>query len=376
MTELVRRHVEEEVPEATLLGSTELLVGLGVVPVDFDYQAAFLAFMTSELAGLYEPKTKTMYLARDLDPTSRDATLTHELVHALQDQHYDLGQHLDYQEGRSDAQSAVHALAEGGATSLMMDAMLEASGKTALDVSENILRMQILASVELSPAIASVPSVIRRSVVASYIDGLALVHRLRREGGWAAVDAVWRDPPATTEQLLHRDKLLAREPAVAVPIPKPPEPSRGWERIYADVLGEQSLRLVLEDWVPARTAEAASAGWGGDRVVVYRSGRRRAVAYVIVWDDEAGARRGHEALTRGVLDAEGAGKAAAAAAIGAGIPCRERPERGPIAAHRVGRVVAFVAGPFAREGTEAFSRGTCVTARAWARQIGGPLLGQ
>jgi hypothetical protein len=365
LTELVRRHVSEKVPPETLLGSTELLVGLGVVPVDFDYEGAFLAFMTAELAGLYDPESATMYLAADLDPMAADATLTHELVHALQDQHYDLAGHLDYRQDGGDAQAAVHALAEGDATSLMLDALLEDRGATALDMPESFLRMQILASVEMSPAIAAVPAIIRRSAVASYMDGTAFVHRLRAEGGWAQVDAIWARPPETTEQLLHPEKLAAREPAEIVAVPGAPRET-GWQPVYVDVMGEQALRLLFEEWVPARTAAEASGGWGGDRVAVYRSESEVAVAHVIRWDDEAGARRGHETIVRGVLASEDTiSRDAAEAAIRRGPVCRERSDLGPFATARRGREVAIVAGPYHRDGSRVVSRGSCVGARRW-----------
>ena len=62
-----------------------------------------------------------MYLASDLQDRAADATLAHELVHALQDQYYDLGPRLSYQPEANDRESAVQALAEGDATSAMMD---------------------------------------------------------------------------------------------------------------------------------------------------------------------------------------------------------------------------------------------------------------
>ena len=69
----------------------ELLLGLGLVPPEFDYEEGTFRLLESQLAGFYEYRDKKMYVASDLDGPSTDQALAHELVHALQDQHYDLG---------------------------------------------------------------------------------------------------------------------------------------------------------------------------------------------------------------------------------------------------------------------------------------------
>src|SRR6185436_3813647 len=93
------------------------------------------------------------------------------------------------------------------------------------------------------------PPIIVRSVMAPYSDGIELVHWARRRGGWAAVDELWRNPPTTSEQMLHPEKLLAREPAepIGVPVAPPAGPSAV---LYHDVMGEQSVRLMFEEWLP------------------------------------------------------------------------------------------------------------------------------
>lgn len=104
-----------------------MLFALGVVPASFDYEE--LARVDGLAAGwFYDPKQKAMFLARDLPPAERSATLAHELVHALQDQHYDLEKRLKFREDSGDEQSAIHALAEGDATSAMLDHVLATRG--------------------------------------------------------------------------------------------------------------------------------------------------------------------------------------------------------------------------------------------------------
>jgi hypothetical protein len=172
----VKEQIRTEIPPDVVRAQTELLFGLGVVDARFDYEASVLALLTSQLAGFYEPKDKTMYLAADLRGLERGATLSHELVHALQDQHYDLGKHVKYRDDASDEQSATHALAEGDATSAMIDQLLAARGMRAIDVSDELISMEARGAIEMDAASADVPSIIKRSLVSPYVDGVVFLH--------------------------------------------------------------------------------------------------------------------------------------------------------------------------------------------------------
>lgn len=370
MVEQVRQQIRREIPAPVMLAQNDLLFALGVVPASFDYEKSVLELMGTQLAGFYEPRSKTMYLAEDLVGMERHATLAHELVHALQDQHYDLGAKIKFKEDATDAQSAVHALAEGDATSAMLDQMLMARGMKATDLSDSMISLEARGGIEMAPDAAGVPSLLKRSVVSPYVDGVELVHWARRRGGWAAVDAIWRKPPVSTEQLLHPDKYLAGEAPEVIALPVAPKKGPNTV-IYRDVLGEQSVRIVLEEWMPRRSAVEAAAGWAGDRIAVFRDGERAAMAWRLRWDDEKGAQRGATAFARGVLARKGevvSGETAARELSG-GHLCRERRDAGPFAVLRQARDVVLVAGPFRRSGATAHSDAGCGAAVAWARAV-------
>ena len=382
MIEHVREQLRSEIPEPVVRATNEMLFLLNVVPSDFDYEKSLLVLLEAQLAGFYDPRDKTMYLLADLPAAESEATLAHELVHALQDQHYDLGTLIKFRDDATDLLSAVHALAEGDATSAMLDHMLLPQGKRAIDLPDSMIGMQTRGIVELSPSMAGVPTIVKRSVISPYIDGIDLVHWARRQGGWAAVDSIWAQPPSTTEQLLHPAKLTAREPALKVAIPRPAAGTT-LSVVYHDVLGEQSLRLLFEEWVPRRTAIDAASDWGGDRLAMFETGDRRALAWHLRFDHEPAAERAFTAMLRGVLrdelGAQGSSgapvtvpdvdRAAAGAAGRGGKACRERPNRGPIAAVRSGRDLAVVAGPVRRLPAGARSDSDCASAKAWAAAV-------
>jgi hypothetical protein len=377
MVKFVRREIDEEVPPEVVAASTEILFALNTVPAGFDYKESLLELMKAQLAGFYVPREKTMFLGGDLGEPELQATLWHELVHALQDQYYNLDKALDWAPDKSDSLSAVHALAEGDATSAMIDAIYAERGMKATDIPDSLMNAQGALAIDVS---TQVPGIIKRSLIAAYFDGLAFVNALRRAGGWQAVDAAWQKPPTSTEQLLHVDKFLKGEAPEAVSIPS--ALSGGPQTIALhDIYGEQTLRILFEEWMPARTARECAEQWAGDRIALFSDGKRMAVGWRIRFDTEAAAKRALVAFARGALSAEdpkpGAnGRLAEVAplplaekAAHAGQLCHERHTRGPFAAVLRGREVTITLGPYERTGAVVRSAGNCGQALGWATKI-------
>jgi hypothetical protein len=400
----VREHVAREVPRDVIRNQGELLVGFGLVPPDFDYEEGAFRLLEAQLAGFYEPHDKKMYLASDLPDRAADATLAHELVHALQDQHYDLGGQLAYQPSANDRESAIQALAEGDATSAMMDLLLKDAHRRAIDVPDDVFAAEVESSMTSTAEGTSVPRVLRASLVAPYVDGILFVHALRRRGianagatggddsGWSAVDVAWRRPPETTEQLLHLDKYDARELGESIAVP--PAPGPGWVSIYDDIFGEEGLRIAVEEGVPAKSAAAAARGWAGDRVALFRAtgvdgdsvtkagrakdgrpseagtgvasrtGASLAAAWHIRFDrgdkqDDGEAREAFKVLA----DAMRPGKSATTSV------CVEREGLGPLSLARSGRDIAVVAGPYRRDGNRVVADSVCTKSLRWAADV-------
>jgi hypothetical protein len=377
MVSRVEHSLDTEIPPAVVNASGEILFALGTVPASFDYRLGLLQVMRSELLGFYEPHEKTMFIGGDVRGKELDATLWHELVHALQDQHYGLDKLLDWSDDAGDWQAAVHALAEGDATSAMIDALVAEQHVRAPDLPDSVMDLQSALS---AGSVQGVPPIIKRSVVAPYMDGLSFVNALRRRGGWSAVAAAWQRLPASTEQILHLDKYDAREP------PEPLEAlalsaSGPTQAVYSDVYGEQTLRVLFEEWMPARAARDAAAGWAGDRLTSYSDGQLVSVAWRVRYDNEAAALNALHAFARGALAPEDQGPDArgrlsefvsaadAEWATRTGQVCRERHTRGPFAVLRRGRELGVTLGPFRRNSGSAVSEGECASALSWAAAL-------
>jgi hypothetical protein len=289
----VERAVDLETPPEALAGTEAMLVGLGLVPRDFGYRATMLRLLSEKLAGLYDPHLGTMMIRDDLSPVDAELTLLHELVHALQDQYYDLDEIVAWTKDDTDRSAALSCLAEGDATLVMLDAM--AQNEEQAPLPGRILQEKMA---EEAAALSDIPPIIQRSLSAPYQDGLNFVFALKNRGGWAAVDAAWASPPTTSEQILHLDKFDQKEAALVVEVPK--SPGASFDLVLHDTWGEQNLRLAFEEWLSPEKARKAAAGWGGDRIVAYQSDTQIAVAWHIDADNEGEAREMSTALAEGL----------------------------------------------------------------------------
>jgi hypothetical protein len=374
----LHQQIDAEAPPDAIHATEALLYGFGSVDRTFDYRASVISLMTSQLLGFYDPKQKAFFVSGELSGEEADVTLWHELVHALQDQHYDLAKLTDWQPDLGDTQAAIHALAEGDATSAMLDAMLKPRGATALDVPEGLMRAESV----LGSAALTAPPVLVRSLLAPYIDGLAFTNFLRKIGGFARVDEAWRTPPVSTEQLLHPDKYLAHEPPLVVSLPPAPPHAPELVERFHDVMGELTLRLLFEEWLPARTAASSASDWGGDRLAVFSDEARQrwALGWHLRFDSVAAAQRAAEAFARGMPLTERPDTPPANPAnpprdiapqkrLHSDKVCRERHSQGPLALVRRGADLGVTVGPFQRNAVAVAADPACKVALAWATQI-------
>ena len=296
LAEEVKAYVTRETPANMIEGQDALLRLLGVVPDDFDYLASSTALMQAQLAGFYDPHRETMFLASDLNPEEQRATLMHELIHALQDQHFKLGDMLKPGPLLGDRMAALHSLAEGDATSAMLEAMLKEQGYDITQLSDDMLADRMRQTFETQNP--EIPAILKRSALVPYVDGLLFVNELRRSGGWDLVDDAWSEPPQSTEQLLHPHKYASKEPWRA--FASPALPRAGCEPVYEDVIGEQGLKILFEEWVTREDAAAAAEGWNGDRLSVYRCGEHHALFWRLAYDSPSDSARALETFRAGI----------------------------------------------------------------------------
>lgn len=97
--------------------------------------------------------------------------------------------------------------------------------------------------------------------------------------------SVYRNPPATTEELLHRLPPGSEPPrALSVGVE-----GDGWTVDDRDTMGELFVRLTLRSQLSRERAAAGAAGWGNDTLLRLDGGDRSAYAWTLRWDDAANA---------------------------------------------------------------------------------------
>ena len=80
----IEKNMKEDKDAQRLERSEIVLKKFGLLPRDFDLKTFLVALLKEQVAGYYDPKTKTVNLLNWVDAESQRPVLAHELTHALQ----------------------------------------------------------------------------------------------------------------------------------------------------------------------------------------------------------------------------------------------------------------------------------------------------
>ena len=274
----------------------------------------------SSVLGFYSPTRGEITVVTDSpdSPTIDNATLVHELVHALQDQRYDLTNET-YRGDTQDSDLAIDGVVEGEAN-YVEDRYTERCGAEWDCVTTP--RAGGGGGGGGTPNLG-----ILLTLLNPYSDGPVLVNEVVRAGGWDAFESEFRSPPNTTEQVIHRTDEEPRE------IGFTDRGTNGWStfprddpqlgRNGSDTVGEASIYAMF--WYQAREYGAdtvdprilfdtsgpydtynyesePSSGWDGDRLFPYCDGEGDDAEYgyvwITAWDSETDAEQFRDAYLR------------------------------------------------------------------------------
>lgn len=295
--EAVIRDLDENITPEEFDATRKTLIKLGLIPATFQLRDYVVKLLREQVAGFYEPKSREFYLAAWLPVSEQKTVIAHELVHALQDQHFNLRRFENWPKGESDAEQAAHGLVEGDATLVMFQYAAEQEGGK-LDVTRlasltNMLLQQAAAEdSERYPVLAGAPAVLRETLQFPYVYGVGFAQELLKRKGWAGLNEAYSDLPTSTEQIVHPERFLTRDRPVRINIPALDSVlGQGWRRVDDDVNGEIGYRIILAELIPKRRAEGAAAGWGGDRYCLYENASTGAllITQFTSWDSRADA---------------------------------------------------------------------------------------
>jgi len=272
LAERVRQDILEQVEDVA--ADEALYRLLGLIEPDLDLAETYRDLYGEQVAGFYDGDTEELVIGgtpEELSPLE-EATLVHELTHALTDQRFGMwDRYSEAVDGEEfDAAEAYLSLIEGDAylTQILFAQQLSEEDRGRL------LAEAFAADTEVFDR---VPGFLQESLIFPYREGFGFVQRLYATGEFAAVDEAYGDPPVSTEQIIHpRD--YRRDLPVPVTIPEW-DPPPGYELVYDATWGEFGLRAMLSQQLDASTTDVAAEGWGGDRYRLWFDGRDVILVY-------------------------------------------------------------------------------------------------
>lgn len=297
----VLREIRRQYPGDSLLLYQEALTRFGFLPQGLNLQESILSLYLEQAAGFYDDLTKWFYIVEefDLNDTVSDIILTHEICHALQDQNYPLGTMNLYRLNNDDAVYAILSVLEGDATILMSE-WLKQNFKFS-----SVLELLSTLGIDQS-SFTNAPYFLQQLILFPYLQGSFFMMDVMmndREGR----DAAFRNPPQSTEQILHPEKyyLDIDLPTTVTLVSLSDVLGAGWEKKYENTLGEMALKILFEQYLTPEegiTAADAAAGWDGDRYALYKD--RVGHSFIVwesVWDSSLDADQAAKALAKVLL---------------------------------------------------------------------------
>jgi hypothetical protein len=246
-----------------------------------------VGLLSRSSAGLYDRRKHTLYIVSEparsekggihlnsLGDLGHQLTLAHEIIHALQDQHYpeifESGVAVWHQQ--ADASIALQAVVEGDANLWAAQSMgLLGRARDPEEVLE-------AARANDMGALSDVPILRRERMAFPYTYGYRFAYHQGKNG--------LKSPPATTEQIIHVERG-GRRPFLAIDLFDFARllETKGCRVLFQDTMGELTLSLWLRSF-HSTTDQRVWEGWDGDRWIAAECENSQEVAWLTSWDTE------------------------------------------------------------------------------------------
>jgi hypothetical protein len=296
ISEVSREEVRSKLPDDVAAAYRDAYSALGVFPPDLDLLAALTELHQDQLVGVYSPRDRTLFVVKDL-PAHVDGgaelIVVHELVHALQHEHFPFAMAL--LEGLAQNDDVLSALAtaiEGDASYTMLGRTLGTDSKLRSTAAEDARRSWQADMDYPSGALASVPRLLRNSLLFPYAHGIVLASRRFDARGNPGLDDLVRSPPLSTERVLHPEDT---DPVEFVKLPESQladaVAERGCRLGHSNVAGVLTIDVLFRDHAREGGLGALTSRWSGDRFLHVACPAGPELVWLTRWDDESSARR-------------------------------------------------------------------------------------
>lgn len=276
----IEKHMAEDEDAQRLRRSELVLKKFGLLPRDFNLQTFLVALLREQVAGYYDPKTKTVNLLDWIDPEQQQPVLAHELTHALQDQSFGLEKWM--KAGMSDLEkkkdptpadiesdeisAARQAVVEGQAMVVLIDYTLAPTGQSLLDSPQMVeaLKAGMLAGTADSVQFQNAPIYLKEAIIFAYRYGLDFEAELLTKGGKEkAFAGAFTNPPRSTRQIMEPKTYLSGERIEPMRLPDFARDFKNYQRFDVGAIGEFDVAVLIDEYAGAETSKRLYPHWRG-----------------------------------------------------------------------------------------------------------------
>ncbi|HKI27700.1 MAG TPA: hypothetical protein VKA07_15345 [Candidatus Sulfotelmatobacter sp.] len=258
-----------------------VLKKFGLLPRDFDLEKLLVALLREQVAGYYDPKTKTVNLLDWVPMEEQEPVMAHELTHALQDQFIGLQKWMkkgdkDLGEIKKDPtpediendemDDARQAVIEGQAETIMIQYALAPAGRSITDAPELVEAMEATMAngTPDSAVFKDAPIFIRESLTFPYSYGMEFVVKLMvKAGKQKAFAGVLQNPPHTTRQIMEPDTYLSGEKIEPIHVPDFKRDFKDYQKFDIGAMGEFDVEVLVDQYAGREASKAVYPAWRG-----------------------------------------------------------------------------------------------------------------
>ena len=274
------KHMKDE--DVKKLQRSELVLKkFGLLPRDFDLEKLLVALLREQVAGYYDPKTKTVNLLDWVPMEDQEPVMAHELTHALQDQTIGLDKWMkkgekDLGEIRKDPtpediendemDDAREAVVEGQAETVMMEYELAPVGRTIADSPDLVETMeaQMANGADDSKVFKDAPIFLRESLTFPYSYGMKFVIKVMEKGGNAkAFAGMLANPPHTTREIMQPETYLSGEKIEPMRVPEFKRDFKDYVKFDIGAMGEFDVAVLIEQYAGKKLSDEMYPEWRG-----------------------------------------------------------------------------------------------------------------
>jgi hypothetical protein len=247
----------------------------GLIPKDYPLEQVLVKVLTEQIAGLYDPDGKEFFIADWNSPADERMVMSHELTHALHDQHFHINKWTDAAKPNDDAELARDAVVEGSALAAMLDYILRGNGsiRDLGDIDPSML----MGDADSSPELAKAPKVLQDELLFPYRAGTKFTQSfLKASSGWPDFHKVYENPPVSTQQIMHPDLYLQGVVPPKIVLPETAGLiSKDWKKLDENNMGEFGLLEIIKQFLSKDRATSLAESWSADRYALFENQKNK-----------------------------------------------------------------------------------------------------